>query len=134
MSDTESVLFANDAFYQAFADRDLKAMEDIWASDAPVSCIHPGWAPLFGRDEVMRSWAAIISAPGAPDITCHGARARLYGDTAFVICFERIGDEFLIATNNFVRDGRLWRICHHQSGPTNGAPPPEDEDERPALN
>jgi hypothetical protein len=133
MPESEAVLFANEAFYRAFADRDLSAMEALWSEAAPVSCIHPGWAPLFGRDEVLRSWAAIIGAPGAPDIACRGARARLYGDTAFVVCFEGLGGEYLIATNVFVRESRLWRMVHHQSGPTAGDPGPEDR-ERPAMN
>src|SRR3546814_2090550 len=82
MSDSDAVLFANEAFYRAFVDRDLAAMEAVWSREAQVSCIHPGWAPLFGRDEVMTSWAAIVSAPGAPDISCRGARAQVYGATA----------------------------------------------------
>jgi hypothetical protein len=133
MSDTDAVLFANEAFYQAFADRDLKAMEEIWSRAAPVSCIHPGWAPLFGRNEVMTSWAAIISAPGAPDIACRGARAQVYGAAASVVCFEQLGREFLIATNVFVREDRVWRIVHHQAGPTSGEPAAAD-DPPPAVN
>ena len=31
MSDTDAVLFANEAFYQAFADRDEPAMETVWS-------------------------------------------------------------------------------------------------------
>lgn len=130
MSDNDAVLFANEAFYQAFADRDLKAMEDIWSRMAPVSCIHPGWAPLFGRNEVMTSWAAIVSAPGAPDIACRGARAQVYGVTASVVCFEQLGKEFLVATNLFVREGSVWRMVHHQAGPTSGEPAPEEEPPR----
>ena len=32
-----TVLFANEAFYRAFADRDMDAMEDLWAASAPAS-------------------------------------------------------------------------------------------------
>ena len=134
MSDTDAVLFANEAFYQAFVDRDLQAMEAMWSHEVPVSCIHPGWAPLFGRDEVMTSWAAIVSAPGAPDIRCRGARAQVYGETAFVVCFEQLGGDFLIATNVFVREGSVWRMVHHQAGPTAGQPAPEDEAPPRAVN
>ena len=35
------VLAANAVFYQAFATRDVTAMEAIWAVEAPVACTHP---------------------------------------------------------------------------------------------
>jgi hypothetical protein len=66
MSDTDAVLFANEAFYRAFADRDEEAMEDLWSATAQVACLHPGWGPLFGRDDVMESWIAIIRNPVSP--------------------------------------------------------------------
>ncbi len=128
MPDTDAVLFANEAFYQAFAERDVEAMEDLWSREAPVSCIHPGWGVIFGREEVMRSWIALITSEGAPQITCHGAVASLYGDTAVVVCFETLGENVLIATNVFVREGHIWKIVHHQAGPTSAAPPPEEEE------
>ncbi|MEE8533734.1 MAG: nuclear transport factor 2 family protein, partial [Alphaproteobacteria bacterium] len=46
MADEQTVLFVNEAFYQAFADGDLAAMDAVWAREAPVACIHPGWAAL----------------------------------------------------------------------------------------
>ena len=49
----DAVLFANEAFYRAFADRDIAAMEETWASEAPVACIHPGWSPVIGRERVL---------------------------------------------------------------------------------
>jgi len=127
MPDTDAVLFANEAFYQAFAERDVQAMEDIWSHVAPVSCIHPGWGAIFGREEVMQTWIAIIASEGSPPTLCRGARASVYGDTASVICFEEIGGNVHIATNIFVREGHIWKIVHHQAGPTSAAPPPADD-------
>lgn len=123
MSDTESLLFANEAFYQAFADKDLDAMADLWSRDHPVSCLHPGWGPLFDRSEVISSWAAILNAPEAPDIRCVGARVQLYGDLGIVICFEQLPGGTLVATNIFVRQGSLWKMIHHQGAPTSADPP-----------
>ena len=34
-----------------------------------------------------------------------------------VICYERIGQDFLLATNVFIRSGDGWLMVHHQSGP-----------------
>ena len=129
MSDEQAVLAANEAFYRAFATRNVAAMEAVWAKHAAVACIHPGWGPLVERDKVIESWAEILGGPNSPRITCHGARAFLLGDTAFVICFEAVQGAFLIATNVFVKEDGDWRLVHHQAGPTNetpqeAAPPP----------
>ncbi len=122
MPESDAVLFANEAFYRAFADRDAEAMLDLWSRTAQVACVHPGWGALFGQEAVMESWLAIIRNPQSPPILCHDARARLFGDTAAVICFEEIQGNFLIATNLFVREGRLWKMVHHQAGPTAARP------------
>lgn len=126
-----AVLFANEAFYQAFAARDLAAMDAVWARRLPVSCIHPGWDLLVGRQPVMESWRSILSSPASPAIACRNPTAHLLGDVALVTCYEAIGDTYLIATNVFAREGGAWRMVHHQAGPTSGVPAPEPEDEAP---
>lgn len=132
MSQHEAVLFANEVFYLAFRSQDFPAMADIWASAVPVTCIHPGWPPLFGRDEVLESWRGIFAGDGPPEISCHGPRPSVYGDVATVLCYERVPESYLIATNIFAREGGLWKIVHHQAGPTSGAPEAHrDEDLRP---
>jgi len=127
MSEHAAVLFANDAFYLAFATRDLGAMDAIWAQDAPVSCVHPGWEPLLDRDEVMESWQAILTNPSATHITPKNPTVHVHGDIAIVICSEILDQGFLVATNLFVHEDGQWKIIHHQAG---AAPPPEaDEDD-----
>ena len=101
MPEHTAVLFANDAFYLAFANRDYDAMEAIWAREAPVTCIHPGWDALAERDEVMESWESILGNPTAINITCKNATVRVFGD---------------------------WKIIHHQAG---SAPPPEETEDEP---
>ena len=122
MSDIDAVLFANEVFYRAFADRDEEAMEASWSHVSAVAWLHPGWGPLFGRDEVLESWRAIIRNPDSPKIVCLDACAHIHGNSAFVICFEKIEDNYLVATNLFVKEGRLWKLVHHQAGPTSMRP------------
>jgi ketosteroid isomerase-like protein len=109
------VLAANRAFYLAFAKRDWRAMDDLWARQAAVACIHPGWRPLRGREDVMASWRAIFESGGAPPIVCSEATAHVMGDCAFVICHEDLPGGRLVATNVFVREGDDWRMAHHQA-------------------
>ena len=66
MSDIDAVLFANEVFYVSFASGDVDAMDELWSSQAPISCIHPGWESLSGREDVVGSWRSIIEAVALP--------------------------------------------------------------------
>jgi hypothetical protein len=121
MSDRDAIMFVNDAFYMCFAAGDADGMDDLWAKSVSVTCIHPGWESLVGRAAVIDSWRTIITA-GAPQIRCREPEVSLYGDTASVICFEEVEGRFLIATNLFVREEEVWKMVHHQAGPTRGQP------------
>jgi ketosteroid isomerase-like protein len=116
MTDGDAVLAANLEFYRAFAARDLPAMDALWAKNAPVACIHPGWPPLADREAVMESWRGILSNPEAPRIVCYDERVFLYGDAALVVCEEELDGGTLVASNLFVREAQGWRIAHHQAG------------------
>jgi ketosteroid isomerase-like protein len=120
--DEIAVLDASAAFYRAFARRDFPALEALWARAAPVTCIHPGWDALRGREEVVESWRRILGGD-PPAISATASSAHVAGDVAWVVCHERIpGGGPLVATNVFVREGGAWRLCHHQAGPLAGAP------------
>lgn len=123
---TESLLFSNEAFYTAFAAGDLAAMEDLWDRDAPSTCLHPGWGPLFGYDDILASWRDLMTNAGAPRIECRAPRAQIYGDVGTVVCFEALPGGYMAAANTFVRRGAVWKLVHHQAGPT-GDKPPENE-------
>lgn len=118
MSQHAAVLFANDAFYLAFRNRDVKAMNEVWARSDTITCIHPGWRSLSGRQSVMESWQSILANPASPDIHCRGAEAHVLEDVAYVLCYEVTPQGSLIATNIFIRNGNSWHMVHHQSGPS----------------
>lgn len=122
MSDQDLVLKANEGFYAAFARGDFTAMEAIWAQDAPVACVHPGWPPLQDRVKIMQSWQGILANPPRPAIVALQPTVQLHGDTAVVICWEAIGNMYLVATNVFVRERGSWRMVMHQSGQTSHSP------------
>lgn len=130
MTDSDAILFANEAFYRAFADQDLKGLEALWADDAPVLCLHPGWPPLIGYEDVIDSFVRILEG-GPPDIQMADPQVFRYGDTALVVCYEVIGNDRLIATNGFVQRGHIWRMVHHQAGPTMGVPEDQPEESGP---
>ena len=131
MSQHAAVLFANDAFYLAFRTRDLEAMAAVWSEREGITCIHPGWRPLSGRQPVMTSWRAILSNPDNPEVECRGAEAHTAGDVAYVLCYEVMPQGLLVATNIFVHEGGIWRMIHHQSGPAPASSADDDGEDEP---
>lgn len=122
MSDEGDVLAANGAFYAAFAAGDYAAMNALWARQAPVACVHPGWPPVHGREKVMSAWHGILGNPPRPAVRPFGEHAMLLGDVGVVIGFEAIGDITLVATNVFARENGAWKMVHHQAAVTETAP------------
>jgi ketosteroid isomerase-like protein len=110
-------LDANEAFYRAFSARDVEAMSRIWAERHAVTCVHPGWDLLEGRDRVLASWRAILGSGNAPEVVCERAEAHLVGDVILVTCHEVIASGRLAVTNAFAREDGAWRMVHHQATP-----------------
>ena len=134
MSDEAVVLFANEAFYAAFASGDAEAMDQLWSRRETVTCIHPGWQTVTGRESVMETWTAILGGGSAPSIACKHATARALGDTAYVLCYEVVGSSVLAATNVFVREDGTWRLVHHQAGASSlPKDAPDDDDQSPIM-
>lgn len=121
------MLKENEAFYAAFARGDFPAMDELWARESPVACLHPGWPPLRDRVMIMQSWQGILANPPHPAIVVVQPQVQLHGNTAVVICWETIGAMYLVAANIFVREGNAWKMVMHQSGqtahPPKGTPP-----------
>ncbi len=121
MNDSEEALFCNDAFYQAFLSRDISAMNNTWAKNAALLCIHPGGQALTGREDVITSWQNIIAHNTCPRIMHKVDQITLYEGMVLITCYEwdeRQPDHFLLATNGFVREEGRYRMVFHQAGPT----------------
>jgi hypothetical protein len=120
-------LFANEAFYLAFAQGDVSAMRKLWSERERVLCIHPGWAALTDREEVLDSWGRILGNADQAKVSFYGAQAIELPAAVAVVCYEVLPGSVLTATNVFVVEDGHPRIVHHQSGPC-GNPPPLDAD------
>ena len=125
-SDADAVRAINLAFYKAFEAGDIEAMASVWADAAPVSCLHPGWEPLVGREVVLTSWAGIFRGTRSIVFTLRSVQIFVSGDTAWALLVEEMDavhhDEqrvraSSIATNVFVREPDGWKIVHHHAGP-----------------
>ncbi|MGH3328806.1 MAG: nuclear transport factor 2 family protein [Streptomycetales bacterium] len=140
ISDVEAVVDANADLYAAVETADLDRMGRIWA-DGPyaesVTCVHPGWPPLRGRDEVMRSWAVIMANTPYIQFFLTDVQVELAGDVAVLTCAENILTSLgenddddadvdassalaggrIVATNIFRRTSEGWRLWLHHGSP-----------------
>ena len=127
---------ANAELYAAFEAADLDRMHALWdGADHPddaaaVTCVHPGWDALHGRERVLRSWALIMANTSYIQFFLTDVRVSVVGSTAVVTCTENIltsvtdsgGDARVVSTNVFHRRGDAWRLTVHHGSPVLGDP------------
>jgi len=116
---------AEAAFYAAFANCDLYAMDVVWA-DAEVICIHPGSSALIGRKVVMRSWSNILTNAEPPTLKVEVLSRILRDDLAVHVVEEHISPvtgspeptSVVLVTNVYCLEADGWRLLeHHASMP-----------------
>jgi ketosteroid isomerase-like protein len=116
-SDEEAVLALNRRYYEAFENRDLDAMSDLWERSDRASCTHPGWGTLEGWGSVAASFFALFQNGVSLQFVLTRERVRVVGDAAWVSLDENLlGDQggvTVAALNLFVRAGGQWRMTGH---------------------
>ena len=123
MSDADDVEHANAELYRAFETLDLAEMDRVWAHDAAVRCVHPGWPLLCGWEAVRASWQTIFENTGEMRFSLSAVTVEVVGDFAWVTCTENIlsevGDRVavtaILATNLFERAATGWLLVHHHA-------------------
>jgi hypothetical protein len=120
---SDAALAANRRFYEAFEDRNMDAMSDLWERSDRSTCTHPGWATLRGWGPIAASFFALFQNARQMQFVLTEERAQVVGDLAWVSLDENLlGDQSgatIAAVNIFVRPpsgGDEWRlVCHHGS-------------------
>jgi ketosteroid isomerase-like protein len=138
--DLEDVLAANAAFYAAFERGDFDAMQQLWATDDGIVCVHPATAPIRGRRDVMRSWMVLMANSAYIQFFLTDVVGAVVGDVASVTCTENVlsaapgtpvgvfAGGSAAATNVFRRSGGGWQLwIHHASPVLSGAETDETE-------
>ena len=117
----DEVLAANAAFYDAFEQRSLEAMGEVWDHGDDVVCVHPGWPVLRGWPVVEESWRRIFDGPGRIQFIVTNEASRATGDVAWVTLDENLVDRTatgtIAATNIFVRRADGWKLVLHHGSP-----------------
>ena len=120
----EEIKAANQRFYAAFSDLDIKDMDNIWENSERAMCIHPGWSPLVGWESVRLSWERIFQNTALMQFQVRYLNVVVQGEFGFVTCVEGItsvvhgtATNFSpFATNVFARYPDGWRmVTHHAS-------------------
>jgi ketosteroid isomerase-like protein len=132
MSEIEGVEEANERFYRALENADLKEMSAVWLHAEWVKCVHPGWDLIIGWEDIYQSWENIFSVPRGMRIAAADVEIQVEGDFALVSCHENIVlfleqasvpvSEKAAATNLFQRIGEEWRMVHHHASDVPAAP------------
>jgi ketosteroid isomerase-like protein len=123
--DRQQVEEANLAFYRALEANSVERMEKVWAHDAWVRCVHPGWDMIVGWGRVRDSWERIFESGQKMRVSPSDVWIQTSGDVAWVTCTENITvfDEQsfesaqAVATNIFVRREGRWLMSLHHASP-----------------
>ena len=146
--DAVAVVSANTAYYTAFEDADIDAMNSLWLdgeAGRDVLCVHPGWPPLRGRGKVMRSWSVIMANTPYIQFVITDVEVDVSGDVAVLSCSENVltgtddpdgstlgfSSGRVVATNVFRRTAAGWRLWAHHSSPVIGADDDPDDPQDP---
>lgn len=121
----EEVTKLNESFYRAFESLDVGLMDQIWAHQEYVTCIHPGWSIRVGWPAVRDSWVVIFNNTFSMAFELTELQVQVAGDVAWVICTENITSRVaetpqnsrVVATNLFERIEGEWKIIHHHGSP-----------------
>jgi ketosteroid isomerase-like protein len=128
-TDLDDVLAAHAAFYEAFERADFDAMQDIWADDDGVVCVHPATEPIRGRRDVMRSWMVLMANSPYIQFFLTDVEGVVVDDIASVTCTENVlsanqdtplgafAGGHATATNIFRRTPLGWRLWVHHASP-----------------
>jgi ketosteroid isomerase-like protein len=124
-SDRETVRRLNERFYHALESLDIETMEEVWAHDHGVACVHPGWEIRVGWDAVRGSFVQIFANTTWMRVTATATRIDIIGDVALVSCAENItgksGEDVNLAvaqaTNIFHRTAAGFKLIHHHASP-----------------
>lgn len=108
---------ANEEFYNAAEAGDLDRLGAIWVSGAyedTVQCVHPGWAPVFGREDVLRSWAVVCANTPFLQFFLTDVRVEVIDRVAVVSLTENIITDMSAGSSEddpgFIAGGRATTI------------------------
>jgi ketosteroid isomerase-like protein len=123
-TDKDKVLSANQSFYKAFSDEDIKEMDQVWSHNPYVSAIHPiSKDVIIGWQGVRESFDGVFKTYKKINIMAVSPTVHIEGTVAWVLEneeFEALQGEKTVkltsaAINMFVKKSGKWFMVHHQA-------------------
>ena len=119
----DSPIDAEQAFYNAFRNLDIAAMQRVWADLPTVYCIHPSGQLYVGFAAVLQSWSMIFKGVEKPQLDYHLISESRHPTQVVHLVEEGIGAKSMpqeslsvvLATNVYVLSNEGWRICCHHA-------------------
>jgi ketosteroid isomerase-like protein len=118
---------ANRRFYEAFEQRDLDAMSDLWERSERATCTHPGWPTLRGWGPIAASFFALFQNRQPLQFVVTRERVEVVGDIGWATLDENLlgaeGGTTVAAQNLYVRDpaDAQWRMVSHHGSVVNSS-------------
>jgi len=113
------------AFYDAFAQRDLGNMKEIWSAEPYVRCIHPGMGVQLGPEAVKKSFEEIFGQYSELSISPGDLEIKVGTDMAWVAGkYKYTGKTakgepvvtYVWAIDIFERPRPdIWKVVYHQA-------------------
>ncbi|MGV2828576.1 YybH family protein [Myxosarcina sp. GI1(2024)] len=124
-ADKEAVLAVNQAFYDAFSNKDLSGMNRLWWQGSTSSCVHPGGSVLEGWKEIQASWETIFRNTDSFEIDIEIIKLEVDRALAYIIVREIVLQSSRgrkvkapsLATNLFQKMAQKWYLIHHHGSP-----------------
>lgn len=124
-SEREAVLAANQAFYDAFSNRNIGSMNLLWWQGSTSLCVHPGGKVLTGWEEIRESWESIFDNTDSFEIDIEVIKVEIDSYLAYVVVREMVLQSSRgrkvkapsIATNIFQKMAQKWYLVHHHGSP-----------------
>lgn len=134
--DDKAIAQVNVDFFRAFEEGNPEKIAMLWASTVPISCVHPGWQPVVGREAVLASFVSILAKTAGVRFSLRNMQIFLWCECAWVLLLEewspllRDGESppiILQTTHILVEEERRWKLTHRHASPAVGAAlPPSD--------
>jgi ketosteroid isomerase-like protein len=123
--DRQEVEAVNLAFYRALESQEIERLEELWAHESWVRCVHPGWDLIAGWPRVRESWVRIFEGGQKMRAYPTDITVQVEGNLAWVTCTENItvfdnasfDTAQAAATNLFIRRDGRWLMIHHHASP-----------------
>lgn len=128
---------ANQAFYEAYRDRNIEAMSEVWIHSPHARCVHPVWELAVGWPDIRDSWEELFRSIEHADFQLEDVHIEVAGRIAWVnlLAYASVHTEdgdvmsaASIATNVFELSEGEWRLTLHHSSSFLEDDLDEDED------